>query len=256
MMSKPGACHAWRWLALGAVALGGAPLAQANRSGALPGLTGGPASGGATCQACHGVAVGGGSVEIVGLPIAYEPDAVYDLVVRISDPAQAGAGFELSVEDPNGVHAGELIRSDTAHTRFAGGNTNYLTHNAAGVADAVANWAALGGAAEYQIQWRAPATDVGPVTFWAAGNAINNDFTPIGDVIYTANQTIPAGGAPCPGDVDGNNVVDVTDLGTLLGNFGTASGASREDGDLSGDGAVDVTDLGELLSNFGATCGP
>lgn len=59
---------------------------------------------------------------------------------------------------------------------------------------------------------------------------------------------------PCPGDVDGDNTVNVTDLGILLGNFGTASGAQRSDGDLDGDGDVDVSDLGLLLGNFGSSC--
>lgn len=57
----------------------------------------------------------------------------------------------------------------------------------------------------------------------------------------------------CPGDVNGDNEVDVTDLGTLLGNFGMTE-AELSDGDLNGDGEVNVTDLGILLGNFGASC--
>ena len=59
---------------------------------------------------------------------------------------------------------------------------------------------------------------------------------------------------PCPGDVDGDNDVDLSDLGALLAGFGTQSGATREQGDLNGDGAVDLSDLGELLSQFGSSC--
>lgn len=64
------------------------------------------------------------------------------------------------------------------------------------------------------------------------------------------------GPAGCPADLDGNGAVDVSDLGTLLGHFGIASGATHEQGDVNGDGAVDVTDLGALLGAFGATCAP
>ncbi len=60
----------------------------------------------------------------------------------------------------------------------------------------------------------------------------------------------------CPGDVNGDDVVNLTDLATLLANFGTTSGAVREDGDLNGDGDVDLSDLAELLSLFGTDCGP
>ncbi len=57
----------------------------------------------------------------------------------------------------------------------------------------------------------------------------------------------------CPGDVDGNNTVDLSDLAILLANFGNPA-ATREQGDLTGDGTVDLSDLAELLSNFGGSC--
>lgn len=60
--------------------------------------------------------------------------------------------------------------------------------------------------------------------------------------------------SPCPGDLNGDSAVDLTDLATLLSNFGTLSGATFEEGDVNGDGAVDLTDLTALLSNFGSSC--
>lgn len=59
---------------------------------------------------------------------------------------------------------------------------------------------------------------------------------------------------PCPGDVNGNGTVDLSDLSSLLSHFGTLSGATLADGDLDGDGDVDLGDLSLLLSNFGTTC--
>lgn len=56
---------------------------------------------------------------------------------------------------------------------------------------------------------------------------------------------------PCVGDLNGDCVVDTTDLGALLGGFGcTGTGCI---GDLNGDGVVDTTDLGALLGDFGCT---
>jgi beta-glucanase (GH16 family) len=55
-------------------------------------------------------------------------------------------------------------------------------------------------------------------------------------------------------DTNGDGSVDITDLGTLLANFGTTSGATLSDGDVNGDGAVSITDLGTLLAEFGMTC--
>ena len=58
----------------------------------------------------------------------------------------------------------------------------------------------------------------------------------------------------CPGDLNGDNQVDIADLTQLLANFGTASGATPEDGDMDEDGDVDITDLATLLARFGTVC--
>ncbi len=58
----------------------------------------------------------------------------------------------------------------------------------------------------------------------------------------------------CPGDLDGDWDVDLSDLSVLLSNYGTTGGASYEDGDLDADGAVDLSDLAALLAVYGTTC--
>ncbi|MFN0135754.1 MAG: hypothetical protein ACKVS9_06505 [Phycisphaerae bacterium] len=79
-----------------------------------------------------------------------------------------------------------------------------------------------------------------------------------GDQIQIVDLQINMGSVrliiPCPGDVDGDNDVDLSDLSRLLANFGVAEGAERENGDLDGDGDVDLTDLSRLLSVFGSSC--
>jgi len=42
----------------------------------------------------------------------------------------------------------------------------------------------------FTFNWQAPATDIGNVTFYTAGNAANNNGTASGDFIYTTNQVI------------------------------------------------------------------
>jgi len=58
----------------------------------------------------------------------------------------------------------------------------------------------------------------------------------------------------CPGDLNGDGAVTLSDLSTLLSYFGTSVGASLANGDLDGDGDVDLTDLSTLLSRFGIAC--
>lgn len=57
----------------------------------------------------------------------------------------------------------------------------------------------------------------------------------------------------CPGDLDGDSAVTLSDLSTLLVNFGT-SPAELSDGDFDGDDDVDLADLSHLLSQFGSGC--
>lgn len=157
----------------------------AYRSGPPPGRNGSTASGGASCMVCHGATVGAGSVTIIGAPVTYQANVLYNLTIRIEDSTQAGAGFQLSAEDPSGVHTGVLFVAD-ANTQP---NTGWINHTSAGVTNSITNWTSLGNAAEYNVVWQAPASDAGPVTFWAAGNAINNNSFPTGDLIYLTTET-------------------------------------------------------------------
>ena len=61
------------------------------------------------------------------------------------------------------------------------------------------------------------------------------------------------GGAPldCPGDIDGDGGVNLTDLAILLSDFDCTSGCV---GDVDGDDDADLTDLAILLANFDLTC--
>lgn len=159
--------------------------ALANRSGPIPGLTGSIASNGLNCTGCHSNATGGsGSVQILGVPPTYQFNQIYNLTVRISDPVQSGAGFQMSVEDAVGMHVGTLILADATNTQLNIHDSRYVNHTETGVDNSVANW---NGSADYVVDWQAPSSDIGPITFWASGNAINNNFLHFGDHVYKAN---------------------------------------------------------------------
>jgi hypothetical protein len=161
--------------------------ALARRNNPPPGVTGSIASAGNNCSICHVGSSGSGSVQILGAPALYQFNQVYNLTVRVSDPTQAGAGFELSAEDAVGTHVGNLIVSDAINTQINTSDAGFINHTGTGVNNSVLAWAGLGNAAEYDIEWQAPASDVGTVTFYAAGNAINNNGVPSGDHIYTTS---------------------------------------------------------------------
>ena len=52
----------------------------------------------------------------------------------------------------------------------------------------------------------------------------------------------------CMADIDGNGSVDVTDLLTVIADWGCTSGCA---GDLDGNGVVNVTDLLAVISSWG-----
>jgi hypothetical protein len=61
-------------------------------------------------------------------------------------------------------------------------------------------------------------------------------------------------GSHRPGDLDGDDDIDVGDLAGLLANYGTTSGMTPADGDFDLDGDVDLPDLSALLAVYGTTC--
>jgi len=147
-------------------------------------FNGGTAAGGSDCTACHTpTTTGTGSVQILGAPSFYAAGHLYSLTVRVEDPDQVGAGFQLTVESPTGTQVGTLT-APGADTQILSGMAGHTT---TGVANSIANWVALGNAAEFQVLWQAPASDEGPATFWVAGNAINDAGGNNGDHVYTAN---------------------------------------------------------------------
>jgi hypothetical protein len=61
-----------------------------------------------------------------------------------------------------------------------------------------------------------------------------------------------------PGDIDGDNKVNITDLGLLADSFGRSQGQTgfNPNADLNDDNKVDITDLGLLADSFGKVGDP
>ncbi len=93
-------------------------------------------------------------------------------------------------------------------------------------------------------------TNQGPVPAGGRMSSINDN----GRVAFTAGlasiEDIFIAAPPCPGDANGDGLVNLADLQVLLFNFGTIGPA----GDVDGDGDVDLDDLSILLFNFGRVC--
>ncbi len=74
-----------------------------------------------------------------------------------------------------------------------------------------------------------------------------------GDLVIRVTIDPMGAVAPCPGDINGDGLVDTADLGLLIAVFGEAP-PSVAAADINEDGVADTADLGLLISNFNTVC--
>lgn len=145
--------------------------------------TGAPNEG--TCMDCHisnALNTAGGSLMLT-IPETYEPNEVYTIVVNLSRAGQSKWGFEMTALDTDGARAGSFTVDNAGNTGISEANSKqYIHHTTTGTATGTNdehNW---------EFQWTAPDADIGPITFYAAGNASNGNFNPVDDYIYTTQS--------------------------------------------------------------------
>ncbi len=152
--------------------------------------TGSPNEGTCADAGCHtgnDLNASGGSLMLT-IPETYEPNQVYEIIVGLARDGQSRWGFEMTALDGNGASAGSFEAADVINTQLKDANSKqYIMHTAAGSAQGTND------ENQWTLKWTAPDADIGPITFYAAGNAANGDFTPAGDYIYTtkAESTPP-----------------------------------------------------------------
>ena len=151
--------------------------------GPLDGLTGAPDE--SNCRQCH---VGndlndsGGSL-ILTIPETYVPNEVYTIVVNLSRAGQSRWGFEMAALDPDGASTGSFEADAEGNTQLSeAAGKQYIKQTAPGTA------AGTNDAHSWEFEWTAPDADIGPITFYAAGNAANGADGNVGDYIYTTQE--------------------------------------------------------------------
>lgn len=170
------------------------------------GFTGAPGEG--TCVGCHytfnqpNPPNTGGKVEITGLPASYASGQSYTVTVTVSHPTARAWGFELTALDLSGTSStiGALTVTTPAtvlkrDSSDSGQQRIYLSHGGeTGIAQGKP------GSNSWSFSWTAPAASVGDVTFYAVGNAANNQISPEDDYIYTTSVKVasPSAGNRAP----------------------------------------------------------
>ncbi len=141
-----------------------------------------------TCTACHGGIENSGIADLTfslgGGISGYKPDSIYQIIISISQADLDKFGFEITALDGDDEDAGTFTLTDEDRTRsITGFGRNYITSTPCG-ADAVSV-----GYNEWSVDWKAPAKDIGEVTFYVAALAANHSHNILGDSTYTLVKT-------------------------------------------------------------------
>ena len=175
------------------------PRATAFSDGPPPGFSGAP--GDQSCTSCHFGPTEGGQFTITP-PRNYVPGQTYQVVVSHTnaDTTRQRWGFQLT------ALAGQTMAGSFANingfTQIVGGmQRDYIEHTLTG------SFPGVTGGAQWTFNWTAPPTNVGPVTFYAAGNQADNNSTASGDRILLTTSV--SGPVNAPFDFDGDTKTDI-----------------------------------------------
>ncbi|HEX5001824.1 MAG TPA: choice-of-anchor V domain-containing protein [Bacteroidia bacterium] len=157
------------------------------------GVTGSPGETTCNTSSCHvgnPVNSANGSIEIVAPTMTnwqYTPGQVYPISVTVSQTGRSLFGLGFESLQSSGANGGALTISNATQTQLKnaviGGNLRTsVVHKLNGGASANTH--------TFTFNWTAPASTVGNVTFYAAGNAANGNGSESGDYIYTVNQLV------------------------------------------------------------------
>ncbi len=173
---------------------------HAYAEGPPAGVTGAPGEITCATSGCHtGTPNSGPGQFKIDAPRVYQPGATYQITVThtTTDVSRRRWGFQLTALTAGNGKGGDIQRPNSLVQIFnddgPGFNRQYIEHTINGT------FAGTQGGGSWTFDWVAPSSDVGPITFYAAGNEANNDGTNTGDQIYTATAVSnPAGPALQP----------------------------------------------------------
>ena len=159
----------------------------AYREGPLANMAGGFGDG--TCHSCHfdnPINAPGGALTVSGIPGRYKASQRYVITVELTRSGLKRGGFEIAARFQAGPRRGQqagLWRAVDQRVQLRSskdGGLQFAQHTTAGT------MAQPRGALRWALMWTAPQAAPEPVQFNVAGNASNDDASPLGDFIYVA----------------------------------------------------------------------
>ncbi|HRI34153.1 MAG TPA: T9SS type A sorting domain-containing protein [Saprospiraceae bacterium] len=167
---------------------------KSTTTGAPPGHTGAPDEQTCAKSGCHtgntiNSNLGKLSINLNGLE-SYELGKTYTISIKMSQSNINRFGFEMvALRTKDQKSSGTIVMSDFLKTQIMQGpnqfsGREYITYRFPGT-DPTEN-----GATEWKFDWIAPSQNDGPVTFYAAAIAANNDASDLGDFTYTSTYEL------------------------------------------------------------------
>lgn len=121
---------------------------------------------------------------------SYVPGQTYTLTLKAQKTGIAKFGFGMvALRNSNTANTGTFVITDATRTQIISGTGSlstrkYVTHKTNGTP------AVSPGLGQWSFNWKAPATNVGNITFWYATNCTNNNGKELGDQLYLSSFVI------------------------------------------------------------------
>ena len=160
------------------------PTTSISNTGGSPGGKTDSPSDGASCAGCHYAGTGTGAIITTNIPTnGYIPNQVYTITANINQSGINKFGFEITAEEANSgsTKTGSFLVTNSAEMKFANNNTA-ITHKSGGTSG--------NGSRTWTMDWEAPNTGTGDVTFYGAFMAANGDGTNNGDTYHATNLIV------------------------------------------------------------------
>ena len=166
-----------------------------NSNSAPASSTGAPGEKDCTTSGCHQSFVvnngpGSTSINFEDGSTTYIPGKTYILNVQVNQANLIRFGFQMvALKNKDNTNVGAFTPTDASRNQVTTGYGNladrkYITYTFKSTSTLTA------GKGTWSFNWTAPANDEGPVTFYLAAIAANNDGNDLGDYCYTTSLKI------------------------------------------------------------------
>ena len=160
------------------------PTTSISNTGGSPGGKTDSPSDGASCTGCHYAGSGTGAIITTNISAnGYTPNQVYTITANINQSGINKFGFEITSEEANfgSAKKGTFFITNNTETKLTN-NNKAVTHKLGGTqGSGMKNWS---------MDWEAPNSGTGSITFFGAFIEGNMDQTNSGDIYHSTTLTV------------------------------------------------------------------